>query len=307
MTDVDEVRAFNRFYTGVIGVLREGLLDTPYSLTEARVIFELARQPETSLTGLRATIGVDAGYLSRILARFEADGLIRRRRSADDGRQQVLRLTSRGKGVFRTLDARSAAQVRGLLLGLTGDDRRRLLAGMDGVRAALEPASRAAGVVLRAPASGDFGWVVERHGAIYAAEYGWDESFEAMVARVVADYLDAHDPRREAAWIAEVGGVRAGCLFCVRRDDRTAQLRLLLVEPAVRGLGLGTRLVQEATRFAVRCGYRELVLWTNDVLVDARRIYEREGFTLVQESRHHSFGHHLVGQTWARDLSQLDP
>jgi DNA-binding MarR family transcriptional regulator/GNAT superfamily N-acetyltransferase len=306
MGAVDEVRAFNRFYTRVLGLLEEGLLETPYSLTEARVLFELARQDRTALSDLRGAMGVDAGYLSRILGRFDADGLLRRQRSAVDARQQVIELTRRGRSVARTLDARSARQVQELLDRLTADDQRRLMDGITSIRGALKAPDRPRSVVLRAPVPGDLGWVVSRHGAVYAEEYGWDESFEAIVARVVADYADQHDSRRAAGWIAELAGARAGCVFCLPKDERTAQLRLLLVEPSARGAGLGTRLVEECLRFARRAGYEAVSLWTNDVLADARRIYERAGFAVVDQNAHHSFGQDLVDQTWVRSLSAPD-
>jgi DNA-binding MarR family transcriptional regulator/GNAT superfamily N-acetyltransferase len=296
------VRAFNRFYTNVMGVLRDDLLHTPYSLTEARVIFELAQRDATEVADLRRSLDLDAGYLSRILARFEADGLVRRERSATDARRQVIRLTPNGRAAYATLDERSAKEIAGMLDRLSDTDRRRLLAAMATIQELLGEASRPDMVVLRPPVAGDVGWVVQRHGRLYADEYGWDETFEALVARIVADYVANRDPKREAAWIAEVDGQPVGCVFCVKRDDRQAQLRLLLVEPAVRGLGIGRRLVAECVRFARQAGYDTLVLWTNDVLVDARRIYERAGFRLVEEGKHHSFGKDLVEQTWSLDL-----
>ena len=206
--------------------------------------------------------------------------------------------------MFATLDARSTEQVTHLLAGLPDPVRQRVVAAMDTVRAVLGDAAPhpPRTVVLRPPRAGDYGWVVARHGALYAQEYGWDESFEGLVARIVGDYVERHDPAREAAWIAEVDGEPAGCVFCVAQDDTTAQLRILLVEPSARGLGIGTRLVDECLRFATRAGYASIVLWTNDVLVSARRIYEANGFTLVDEQPHHSFGQDLVGQTWSRDL-----
>ncbi|HZB34125.1 MAG TPA: bifunctional helix-turn-helix transcriptional regulator/GNAT family N-acetyltransferase, partial [Streptosporangiaceae bacterium] len=240
---IARVRAFNRFYTSVIGVLSEGLLDSPYSLTEARVIFELAQREATEVTALRRDLGIDAGYLSRLLARFETDGLITRARSAADGRRQVIRLTAVGRAAYDVLDERSAAEVHRLLQPLNGERRRRLVAAMDTIEEILAGARRPRSYVLRPLRPGDFGWVVHRHGVRYATEYGWDATFEALVARVVADYIDKHDARRENAWIAEVAGEPVGCVFCVRRDDATAQLRLLLVEPSCRGMGIGTRLV----------------------------------------------------------------
>jgi DNA-binding MarR family transcriptional regulator/GNAT superfamily N-acetyltransferase len=301
--DVAAVREFNRFYTGVLGLLREGLLDTPYSLTEARIIFELARQDEAEVAEMRRWLDLDAGYLSRILARFEADGLVRRSRSPGDGRRQVIALTQTGRAVFGRLDALSNEQIRGLLAPIPAGRRSRLTAAMAGIREILADTPAAGTVVLRPPAPGDLGWVVQRNAALYAAEYGWDETYEALVARIVADYADRADRTGEAAWVAEVGGERAGCVFCMRKDERTAQLRLLLVEPSARGMGIGGHLVAECLAFARRAGYREIVLWTNDVLHAARRIYQRAGFELTASQPHHSFGHDLVGQDWRLALS----
>ena len=305
MTDAEvaAVRDFNRFYTNVLGWLREGLLDTPYSLTEARVIFELAREDQTEAGQLRRWLDIDAGYLSRILARFEADGIVGRSRSPQDARRQVIGLTATGRAVFAKLDALSASQVRGLLAGLPAGRRASLLSGMAGIREALDGAPGRDTLVLRAPVPGDLGWVVQRNGARYAAEYGWDESYEALVARIVADYAARADHKREAAWIAELDGQPAGCVFCMRKSDDVAQLRLLLVEPHLRGRGIGERLVAECVAFARRTGYREIVLWTNDVLHAARRIYQRAGFELVSSEEHHSFGHDLVAQDWRLPLT----
>jgi DNA-binding MarR family transcriptional regulator/N-acetylglutamate synthase-like GNAT family acetyltransferase len=300
------VREFNRVYTSMIGLLHGGYLDTPYSLTEARVLFELAQARETErgeseISALRRSVDIDAGYLSRILARFEADGLITRRRSDTDARRRVIRLTSAGEHAFDGLDRRSAAQIGGLLDQLTEAEQQRLTAAMATIREITGPRGRPAAVVLRSPRPGDLGWVVQRNGAIYAQEYGWDASYEALVARIVADYAGRADPR-EAGWIAEVNGAPAGCVFCMRKDDRTAQLRLLLVEPGARGLGIGERLVAECLAFARRAGYPEIVLWTNDILSAARRIYQRFGFELADSDPHHSFGHDLVGQNWRLSL-----
>jgi DNA-binding MarR family transcriptional regulator/GNAT superfamily N-acetyltransferase len=301
---VAAMRAFTRFYTAIMGVLAEGLLFTPYSVAEARIIFELAQRDEAGLADLRRELRIDAGYMSRITARLESDGLVTRRRDAGDARRQVLALTDAGRVVFDDLDRRSAEQVAGLLSGLDDATQRDVVAAMDTIRAALGgPApTPAPAVVLRPPRAGDLGWVVARHGALYAAEYGWDAGFEALVARIVADFVDAGDPQRQAAWIAELDGEPVGCVFCVARDETTAQLRILLVEPSARGLGIGGRLVDECLRFARSAGYRSIVLWTNDVLVSARRIYEAAGFRLVEEEPHHSFSRDLVGQYWARDL-----
>jgi DNA-binding MarR family transcriptional regulator/GNAT superfamily N-acetyltransferase len=296
------IRAFNRFYTARIGALRDGLLATAHPLPEARLLFELGRREATDVAHLRRALDLDAGYLSRLLGRLEEQRLVRRERSPDDARRQRVVLTARGRDAFRTLDERSAAEIGALLDGLREEDRVRLLHALHMVREVLDGAPRPEPFLLRPPEPGDLGWVVHRHGVLYAEEHGWDETFEALVARLMADYAERRDPRREAGWIAEVAGRPAGCVFCMRRDERTAQLRCLLVDPAARGMGVGARLVDECLRFARRAGYAEITLWTNDVLAEARRIYERAGFVLVSEEPHTSFGHDLVGQTWSRPL-----
>jgi DNA-binding MarR family transcriptional regulator/GNAT superfamily N-acetyltransferase len=295
---VATVREFSRFYTRRLGTLNEGLLETPWSLTEARVVFELAQAPSTDMAALRRSLALDSGYLSRLLARFDAAGLIARTVSAVDGRRQALALTAAGRKLFRTLDERSNKQVAALLAPLPDSDQEALVGAMRTLMRTLDERAAPATLLLRGLRAGDLGWVVQRHGEVYAREYGWTQSFEALVARIVADYLDQHVPGRENAWIAELDGQRAGCVFCVRKDDETAQLRLLLVEAWARGHGLGARLVDECLRFARDSGYRRLMLWTNDVLVSARRIYLAAGFELVGEERHHSFGKDLVGQSW---------
>jgi DNA-binding MarR family transcriptional regulator/N-acetylglutamate synthase-like GNAT family acetyltransferase len=299
---VAAVRAFNRFYTGQIGVLGESLLKTPHSLTEARVLHELGQREVMDVADLRRAMAIDAGYLSRVLARLERQGLVERERSPTDARRQRARLSEDGVAASADLDRRSAQEIGALLDGVDDEGQRRLVAAMGTVRDVLDADSPAATVVLRPPRPGDYGWIVHRHGVRYADEYGWDETFEALVARIVADYVDHTDARHEAAWIAEVDGEPVGCVLCVRKTDSVAQLRLLLVEPRARGHGIGGRLVDECLRFARRAGYQEIVLWTNDVLVAARRLYERAGFALVDEGPHHSFGHHLVEQTWSRRL-----
>jgi DNA-binding MarR family transcriptional regulator/GNAT superfamily N-acetyltransferase len=299
---VAAVRAFNRFYTNRIGVLGDGLLRTPHSLTEARVLYELGQRDVTEVADLRRELDIDAGFLSRLLARLQRNGLVARERSQTDARRQRIRLTDDGRAAFAELDRRSAAEIGELLDALGDEDQRRLVAAMDVVRGVLEDVPRSDGFVLRPAHAGDFGWIVHRHGVLYAQEYGWDETFEALVARIVADFVSQRDPRREAAWIAEVDGAPVGCVLCVRREDDVAQLRLLLVEPSARGRGIGARLIEECLRFAKRAGYRRITLWTNDVLHEARRLYERAGFELVESAPHHSFGHDLVEQTWARDL-----
>jgi DNA-binding MarR family transcriptional regulator/predicted N-acetyltransferase YhbS len=300
---VAAVRAFNRFYTGRIGVLGDGFLRTQHSLTEARVLYELGDREVVEVADLRRDLEIDAGYLSRLLSRLEEQGLVTRERSQDDGRRQRVRLTDDGAAAFAELDRRSAAEIGELLDGLGDERRQRLVAAMQAIAGLLDDDPRADGaLVLRAPNPGDYGWIVHRHGVQYAEEYGWDETFEALVARIVADYAEHHEPRREAAWIAEVDGEPVGCVLCVRKDDATAQLRLLLVDPRARGHGIGGRLIDECLRFARRAGYEQIVLWTNDVLHDARRLYERAGFELVESGAHHAFGHDLVEQTWSQRL-----
>jgi DNA-binding MarR family transcriptional regulator/GNAT superfamily N-acetyltransferase len=298
---VAAVREFNRFYTERIGVLGEGLLHTGYSLTEARVLFELGQVEQMDVADLRATLGLDAGYLSRLLSRLDQAGVLRRERSERDARRQRVALTPAGRAAYADLDARSAAENAALLADLPEDAQRRLIGAMDAIRGVLAPA-RAPAYVLRPPASGDYGWVVARHGALYAQEYGWDETFESLVARVVADFVDRRDPHREAAWIAEIGGEPVGSVFCVAEDERVARLRLLLVEPSARGTGIGARLVDECVRFARGAGYEELTLWTNSVLTAARRVYARAGFTVVDSKPHRSFGRDLQDETWALAL-----
>jgi DNA-binding MarR family transcriptional regulator/GNAT superfamily N-acetyltransferase len=297
---IDTMRAFNRFYTRVLGLLDEGLAHTAYSLTEARVLFEIAQRDRIAVAELRDSLGLDAGYLSRILARFESDGLVVRERSAEDGRRQLIRLTPPGREAFGELDARSSDAVADLLGSVAAADQGRLLDSMRTIERVLS--DRPVEVTLRPLRAGDLGWVVQRHGVLYAAEYGWDESFEALVARIVADYVDANDPARDNAWVAEAGGVPVGTVFCVHKDDRVAQLRLLLVEPSARGMGVGSRLVDACMDFALAAGYREMVLWTNTVLAAARRIYQRAGFELLNEAPNPAFGHDLTAQHWGRAL-----
>jgi DNA-binding MarR family transcriptional regulator/predicted N-acetyltransferase YhbS len=304
MTDVvDDVRGFNRFYTRVLGLLRPELAGSAFGLTEARVLFEVAHRDDLAVSDLRRDLDLDAGYLSRILSGFTASGLVAREKSAADGRRQVVRLTADGRQAFDELDRLQAAAIDTLLAPLDDGQRNQLVGAMGQIRRMLGSETPWTGIVLRPPQPGDLGWVVERHGARYAAEYGWDATFEALVARVVADFAERRDTQREAGWIAELDGDRVGCVFCTAADaDDTAQLRLLLVDPSARGAGVGTRLVDECLRFARRSGYRRITLWTNDVLVAARRIYERAGFRCDRREPHHSFGHDLVGEYWSRDL-----
>jgi DNA-binding MarR family transcriptional regulator/GNAT superfamily N-acetyltransferase len=297
---VERFRAFNRFHTALVGALDEHLLETPYTLTEARVLFELGRDSPLEILELRGRTGIDPGYLSRMLAAFESDGLVSRERSPDDGRRVVVELTEAGRSAYQTLNDRSAAENAALLADLAPGDRERLLLATREIEAILRRSP--ATIDLRRARTGDYGWMVERHGVLYAEEYGWDATFEGLVAEIAGQFARSHDPERERAFIAELDGRRAGCVLCVREDDETARLRILLVEPWARGHGLGTRLVEECIAFARRAGYRRMVLWTNDILTDARRIYERAGFTLASSGRHHAFGYDLVEQTWTLEL-----
>ncbi|MQY25455.1 bifunctional helix-turn-helix transcriptional regulator/GNAT family N-acetyltransferase [Nocardia aurantia] len=374
--DVATVREFNRRYTRLIGVLHEHLVETDYSLTEARVLFELANAapanadtvtgatsaggaaatglpgdsttdtgdsttgtadttttdrpgpattsrrkvtttdrtesatvrattPLSEVTTLRHDLGLDPGYLSRILARFEDLGLVARQRSERDGRRQAVRLTEAGAAAFADLNERSSHDVATLLAGHSPADRARLVEAMRTIESILDRRGGAE-PILRAPRPGDHGWVIARNAALYAAEYGWDDSYETLVARIVAEYLATRDPRHERAWIAEYDGAPVGAVYCVRENDTTARLRLLLVEPSARGLGVGSALVDACLRFAADTGYREVVLWTNDVLGAARRIYQRAGFELTDSEPHHSFGKDLVGQTWRLELERAN-
>jgi DNA-binding MarR family transcriptional regulator/GNAT superfamily N-acetyltransferase len=301
--DVARVRAFNRFYTQRIGVLEEGLLASPFSLAEVRLLWELAHREHTTAGELARALNLDAGYVSRLLAGFRRRGLIARQVSASDRRRQQLALTRRGARAFAPLDARAHDEVAAQLTQLAPGERRQLLQALRTVESLLGSRDeRVAPFVLRSLRAGDIGWVVSRHGALYFEEYGWDPTFEALVAEIGAKFLRNFDPQREHGWIAERDGVPLGSVFCVAQSRRVAKLRLLLVEPAARGAGLGGALVAECIRFARAAGYHKLTLWTNDVLVAARHIYERCGFRLVREERHHSFGHDLVGQYWELPL-----
>lgn len=300
---VDAVRRFNRFYTPLIGLLQEGYLDSPFSLTQVRVLYELAHRDGTTAAELARALSLDRGYLSRMLRGFTEVGLVEQQPSPEDRRRRILSLTEYGRSVFDPLDRRSHDDVVALLRGLSAESRRRLVVAMDAIEEILgEGTALPVPYVLRPPRPGDLGWVVQRHGATYADEYGWDETFEGLVAEIVAGFARHHDPKRERCWIAEVDGENVGSVFCVRRSDDVAQLRLLLVEPRARGLGIGRRLVEECIAFGRLARYRTLMLWTNDVLGAARRIYEDTGFQLVEEERHHSFGHDLVGQNWELTL-----
>lgn len=300
---IDTVRRFNRFYTRRIGALRAGLLDSPYSLAEARLLYELAHRDGPTAAELGRELALDAGYLSRLLRGLERKGLVRRARSESDARRSHLALTARGQRAFAALDARSNDDIAALLAELPDTEQRSLVRALETVEGVLgDGAARRVPYLLRPHQPGDIGWVISRHGALYAQEYGWDETFEAFVAEIAARIVRNFDPIRERCWIAERDGRNVGSVFLVRKSATVAQLRLLIVEPEARGLGIGRRLVRECERFARQAGYRKIVLWTNRGLDAARHIYEEAGYRLVREEPHHSFGKDLVGQYWALKL-----
>ena len=298
---ISAVRRFNRFFTRQIGVLREGLLHSPYSLTDARIIYELAHRDIVTAADLGRELGLDAGYLSRIVSRLEQQGLLERLPSKSDGRQRLLRLTPAGEQAFALLDQRARDEVAEMLHNLNEEEQQRLLTSMQTIESVFDQGKSfkfAEPFFLRSHESGDMGWVTHRHGVLYRQEYGWDERFEALVAQIVSDFINNYNPARERCWMAEMGGEIVGSVFVVQSSETVAKLRLLLVEPKARSLGLGSRLVEECIRFARRHGYKTMMLWTNSILVAARRIYERAGFKLVAQEAHHSFGHDLIGETW---------
>ena len=298
------VRGFNRFYTRQIGVLREGLLKSPFSLSEMRVLYEIAHRQRPTATELCQELGLDPGYLSRILGKLEKHGLVRREASESDGRQSLLGLTTRGRKTFATLDARQSAEVAAMLRLVPPGAQSRLVQAMQVIETLLggrpEPKTP---YIVRSHQPGDIGWVVHRHGVLYAQEYGYDEHFEALVAEIAAKFIQHLDPKRERCWIAEKDGEMVGSVFLVKKSKTVAKLRLLLVEPSARGLGLGKRLVDECVRFARQVGYRKMVLWTQSELPAARHVYEQAGFRLVQEKPHRSWGRDdLVSQVWELKL-----
>ena len=301
---VARIRSFNRSWTETLGLLERGLLDTPHRLTEARVLFELGqRDGAVERAGLQERMGIDASFLTRVLARLERQGLVTSAPSPHDGRARVIGLTDDGRAAATQLDERSRHQIDDLLTEVSPGQRADLVESLGRAQHLIRPGGADRSVTIRPLGQpGDLGWVIGRHGAVYADEFGWNSDLEALVARIVADYHADRVAGREQAWVAEVGGVRAGCVFCCRRDDDTAQLRILLVERWARGLSLGRRLVDECLAFATAAGYRSIMLWTNDVLVAARRIYQAAGFRLMEEEAHHSFGHDLNGQIWTLDL-----
>lgn len=301
--EIAAVRAFNRFYTRKVEVLDQHLLKTPFSLSEARVMFELAHRGDLSAKEIGLGLGLDPGYLSRIVQKFEEDGLISRKALPSDRRQYQLSLTAKGRAAFAKLERTSQDHV-GLMLGtLVGEDRKRLLSAMEVIERLLgAPHNALPPAILRDPRPGDMGYVVQSHGALYAGEYGFDATFEALVAEIVAKFTTSFDAARERCWIADIDGRPVGSVFLVRGSDETAKLRLLLVELSARGQGLGQRLVAECVTFARACGYRRITLWTQSILIAARKIYQDAGFALVKTEPHRSFGQNLVGETWEREL-----
>lgn len=292
------VRGFNRFYTRRLGVLEQQLLDSPYSLTEARVLYELAHRDAPLAKEIGIALGIDAGYLSRIIQNFSDKGLVSRKPSPDDRRQLRLSLTAKGRLAFGRLQRASHDDVATMLTDLGPVKADRVVQAMATIERLVDGTDEAQVAMLRPPRPGDVGWVVQSHGALYAAEYGFDASFEALVAQVAAQFVTSFDGARERCWIAEIDGNPVGSVFLVRQSDDVAKLRLLLVDPAGRGQGLGQRLVGECIAFARQCGYRSITLWTQSILAAARRIYQDEGFVLVATQPHRSFGQDLVGETW---------
>jgi DNA-binding MarR family transcriptional regulator/N-acetylglutamate synthase-like GNAT family acetyltransferase len=298
---VAAVRRFSRFYTRAIGALQEGLLQSRFSLAEARVLYELAQRANVTATELGRDLELDSGYLSRIVQRLERDGLIARTPSDIDRRQSLLSLTESGRDAFAPLDARSREEVGSLLAAMSEPAQASLVAAMGRIETLLG-ARPATPWLLRQHRPGDIGWVVARHGVLYAEEYGLDARFEALVAQVAGEFLAKHDPARERCWIAERDGVNIGSVFLVRKSDEVAKLRLLIVEPVARGLGIGRRLVEECIGFARDVGYRSITLWTNDVLIAARNIYLHAGFQLIASAPHRDFGPPMVGEDWELPL-----
>ena len=299
------VRGFNRFYTRQIGVLRKTFLDSPYSLGEARVLYEIASGRSSTATEIGRALDLDAGYLSRVLRNFEKRGLIERKASARDARQSHLRLSSRGRKAYAPLEQRSQRDTGALLGRLKPDEQARLIAAMTTIEALLRGETQTAaqpGYTLRAPRPGDFGWIVKRNAELYAQEYQWREPFEGVCAQIVADFVNKFDRKRERCWIAEMNGENVGCIFLAKDSATVARVRLLLVDPKARGLGLGAHLVDECLRFARRAGYKKVTLWTHSVLTAARHIYEKAGFKLMRSERHKEWGPPVVSEYWDLEL-----
>jgi len=299
---ISAVRAFNRFYTRKLGVLDQHFMKSPFSLSEGRVLYELAHREDLAAKEIGIELGLDPGYLSRLIQNFDEKGLITRKPLPSDRRQYQLSLTAKGRAAFAKLDRSSDDQVVAMLAALAGGDRQRVVEAMATIERLLDRSPASARAILREPRPGDMGWVVQSHGALYASEYGFDSSFEALVAEIAAKFLTSFDASRERCWIAELDGVPVGSVFLVKHSDDVAKLRLLLVDPAGRGQGLGQKLVAECIAFAKACGYRNVTLWTQSILLAARKIYQDSGFVLVASEPHRSFGQNLIGETWEREL-----
>lgn len=303
--DVAAIRQFNRFHTRLVGALNERMLASDYSLAQVRILYELANaRPDAppSARDLGDILQMDAGYLSRLLSGLESDGLLARTPSPENAKRLALTLTERGREVFAGLNEASAREVASLLSGLPPEARGQLTGAMARIRRLLGDTPDTRAFILRDPRPGDLGWVIHRQAALYTQEYGFDWTFEGLISEIAGKFVREFDPARERCWIAEMEGEVVGSVFVVRQDDEVAKLRMLYVDPVARGRGLGRALVEECLRFARGAGYRRMVLWTNDILVSARRIYEAAGFELLEEEHHRSFGHDLVGQNWGRDL-----
>ena len=301
---VEVVRGFNRFYTQLIGILTEKYLKSPFSLTEARVIYELAHNEGTTAKELCTLLALDAGYLSRILRSFQNRGFIEKKTPETDRRLNILSLTSQGQQAFEYLNSHSTKQAETMMNRTGMDDQSNLIAAMHTIQRLLDSDTKTrAPYLLRQHQIGDIGWVINRHGVLYAAEYGWDEHFEALVADIAAKFIRDYDPKKERCWIAEREGTNVGSVFLVKDSKEVAKLRLLLVEPNARGMGIGARLIDECLRFARQAGYKKITLWTNSILKNARHLYQKAGFKLIGSEPHHSFGHDLVSETWERSLA----
>ncbi len=304
---VAAVRRFNRFYTRQLGVLRKTYLDSPYSLGEARLLYEIAQRGSPTASEIVRALDLDAGYLSRTLRNFEKRGLIQRKVSAQDTRQSHIALSASGRKAFAPLDRRSQRDAGATLEKLKPEEQARLVAAMNTIETLLDNQAEArptktSVVKLRAPVPGDFGWIIKRHAELYAQEYGWGAPFEGVCAQIVADFINKHDRKRERCWIAEIDGEKAGTIMLVRDSAKIARIRLLLLEPGARGVGLGARLVDECISFARRAGYQKITLWTHSVLTAARHIYQKAGFKLMRTERHRSWGRPVVSEYWDLDL-----
>jgi DNA-binding MarR family transcriptional regulator/GNAT superfamily N-acetyltransferase len=302
-SQIAAIRGFSRFYTSKLGIIEPKLLDSPWTLQEARIIYEVAQHPGCTATDLVRNLGLDAGFLSRTLQALRRRQVVMRKPSKQDGRASELTLTAKGRAAFAELDSRSRDEVAALLGKLDDGERAAVVHAMTAIEQALEPPpQKAAGFLLRSHRPGDIGWVISRHGAIYAQEFGWDISFEALVAEIAAQFVRVYDPLREHCWIAEIDGEPAGSIMLVKASDEVAKLRLLLVDKNARGFGVGRALTEQCIRFARDAGYSSITLWTQSMLVAARAIYQRAGFRKISQEKHHSFGADLVGETWELKL-----